>query len=130
MKKIISIALGVVLILGAIALTSSCKKDIDNAGALVGTVWFCQDGLDSYEMTFPTATEFEVYRINDGKTVKGIFIITGNKPSLTGSTITLTPKGSWIDGDILPLIGKFESETKLVVDDDGDKLTFVKVLIK
>lgn len=128
MKKILSIVLGVVLTLGAVALTSSCKKDIDNAESLVGTVWLCQDGLDTYEMTFPTATEFKVFRYNDSKSVKGVFIITGNKPTLTGSTITLTPNGSWMDGDLLPLIGKFESETKLVVDDNGDKLTFTKTI--
>lgn len=130
MKKSLSIVLGVILTLGAVALTSSCKKDIDNAGSLVGTVWLCLDGLDSYEMTFPTATEFKVFRNNDGKSVKGVFIITGNKPTLTGSTITLTPNGSWMDGDLLPLTGKFETETKLVVNDDGDKLTFVKTLLQ
>ena len=115
MKKILSIVLGVVLTLGAIALTSSCRKDIDNAQSLVGSYWLCQDGLDTYELTFPSATEFKVVEIGNNWVATGMFIITGNKTSLKDSHITLTLGigQKWIDGDSMPLTGKFESESKI-----------------
>ena len=127
MKKILSIVLGVVLTLGAIALTSSCKKDIDNAQSLVGTKWVCQDGLDIYNLTFPSASEFKVVRIGDNEVVTGVFIITGNKTTLTGSHITFTPNGRWIDGDTKILVGKFESESKLEID--SEDMTFIRSLL-
>ena len=127
MKKILSIVLGVVLTLSAIALTSSCKKDIDNAQSLVGTSWVCQDGLDVYHLTFPSASEFKVVRVGDNRVVTGVFIITGNKTTLTGSHITFTPNGEWMDGNTKVVIGKFESESKLEID--SEDMTFIRSIL-
>ena len=128
MKKILSVVLGVVLTLGAIALTSSCKKDIDNAQSLVGSTWTAQDGEDTYVLTFPSATEFRIVMSGSNWIATGLFVITGNKPSLTGSYITLTPGAgqTWIDGEIVPLTGKFESESKIKFDEDD--MVFIRTL--
>ena len=117
MKKIVSVVLGIVLTLGAIALTSSCKKDIDNAKGLVGSTWVAQDGGDTYKLTFPSASEFKMTCVGDNRIVKGVFIITGNKTSLAGSYITLTPDSAWWDDDLLPLSGEFESNSRLNIED-------------
>ena len=126
MKKIFYVVLGVVLTLGAVALTSSCKKDIDNAESLVGSLWTCQDDGDVYELTFPSSSEFKIIRTGDNRVVKGIFIITGNKTSLTGSYITFSPYDEWMDGDDDSITGKFESESKLVIN--SEDMTFTRSL--
>ena len=46
MKKIIAIIASVALAVTAIALTSSCQKDINNAKSLIGTLWICQDQVE------------------------------------------------------------------------------------
>ena len=128
MKKILSIALGVVLTLGAIALTSSCKKDITNAESLVGTEWVCTDVEGTFHLTFPSASEFRVVLEGSNWVAPGFFIITGNKASLTGShiTLTLSPGCTWIDGETAPIIGKFESESSIYFGDDD--MTFRRAL--
>jgi hypothetical protein len=124
MKKFITVVLGVILTLGAIALTSSCKKDIDNAQALVGSIWVAQDGADVYRLSFTSSTEFRITREGDNKIVTGVFIITGNKSTLAGSHITFSPNGTWMDGDEGALSGKFESESKLRIE--SEDLTFIR----
>lgn len=122
MKRFISVVLGVIITLGAIALTSSCKKDIDNAQALVGSIWDAQDGADVYRLSFTSSTEFKVTREGDNRIVTGVFIITGNKSTLAGSHITFSPNSTWMDGEDGPLSGKFESESKLRIE--SEDITF------
>lgn len=133
MKKFVSIVLGVVLTLGAVALTSSCKKDINNAESLAETLWVAQDGTDIYQLTFLTSTEFKMVQLGNNQVAKGVFIITGNKTTLTGShiTLTLTAGQKWLDGGMMPLIGKFESENKIRFDEfDDDDMVFVRTPFK
>ena len=113
MKKFFAILQGVVLTESAIALTSSCKKDIDNAKSLVNTTWIAQTDGYTYELTFTSTTEWKM--TGNGKQYEGVYVITGLKDSLTGCEIILTPVGEWIDDDETNF-GKFESETKLVID--------------
>jgi len=127
MKKFISVILGVVLTLGAIALTSSCKKDVKNASSLEGTTWFSTEG--AITLSFTSASEFRMTVQGEDFIATGTFIITGNKSSLTGSNITfaLVPGTTWFDGESTePITGLFESESKLVID-DGD-IVFNRVL--
>lgn len=131
MKKFVSIILGVVLTLGAIALTSSCQKDIDNAKSLVGTTWTATDVEVTYTLTFPSAAEFNISQNGGIFEVEGAFIITGSSSSkLTGCNITLTlnPGIEWIDGTIHPIIGVFQSEDKIYFAEDN--ITFTRVLKK
>ena len=129
MKKILSIVLGVVLTLSAIALTSSCRKDINNAESLVGTTWVAQEGSDVYTLTFPTSTEFRITEEGNDWIATGNFIITGNKTSLTGSHITLTLDfGShWVDDEFAPLTGVFVSESKIKFE--SENITFNRVVL-
>lgn len=128
MKKIISIVLGVVLLLGAVALTSSCKKDIANAKSLVGSTWTGKDGTDIYTLTFPSSTDFRIVLNGSNFVVNGTFIITGEKPTLTGSDILLTPNAGivWADGETDPISGVFVSESLLQIYDE--KMTFERVV--
>ena len=132
MKKFVSIILGVVLTLGAVALTSSCKKDIDNAKSLVGTTWTATDELEgTYTLTFPSAVEFRITLEGNNWIGEGAFVITGSSSSkLTGCNITLTlePGIEWIDGSILPISGVFQSESKIYFAEDD--MTFTRVLKK
>ena len=130
MKKVLSIVLGVVLTLGAIALTSSCRKDINNAESLVGTTWVAEDGSAVYTLTFPTSTEFRVTEEGNDWIATGKFIITGNKTSLTGSHITLTlDLGShWVDDEFAPLTGVFVSESKIKFEDYDENIIFIRAL--
>ena len=114
MKKFFAILLGVVLTVSAIALTSSCKKDIDNAKSLVNTAWLASTDGITYTLTFTSTTEFKI--AGNGKEFKGIYIITGAKDSLAGSTISLTVD-DWddFDWDEATVTGKFETDTKLVL---------------
>lgn len=131
MKKFVSIILGVVLTLGAIALTSSCQKDIDNAKSLVGTTWTATDVEATYTLTFPSAVEFNISLNGSIFEVEGAFVITGSSSSkLTGCNITLTlePGIEWIDGAIHPITGVFQSEDKIYFAEDN--ITFTRVLKK
>jgi len=114
MKKFLAFLIGAALTVTAIALTSSCKKDIDNAKSLVNTTWIAQTGGITYTLTFTSTTEFKI--AGDGREYKGIYIITGAKDSLAGSTITLTPVDDWGEMDWETGLGKFETETKLVIE--------------
>lgn len=116
MKKIFAALVSVALLVTAVALTSSCKKDIANAEALVGTLWIYENQLDNftYELTFTSSTEFKIVSPKTSQQTKGIFIITGSESGLTGATITMTPDGRF-EG-FLTLTGKFESEKKLVIE--------------
>jgi hypothetical protein len=132
MKKILSIVLGVALTLSAIALTSSCRKDINNAESLAGTTWTGEEYGDTFTLTFPTSTEFRITEEESNWIATGVFIITGNKTSLTGSHITLTlDLGShWIDGETNPITGVFVSESKIKFEDDDESIIFNRVLYK
>ena len=130
MKKILSIVLGIALTLSAIALTSSCRKDINNAESLVGTTWVAQDGSDVYTLTFPTSTEFRITEEGNDWIATGLFIITGNKTGLTGSHITLTlePGSHWIDYDTNRSVsGVFVSESKIKFE--SEDITFNRVVL-
>ena len=115
MKKLLSIVLGVVLTLGAVALTSSCQKDIDNAKALVGTSWVgAADGY-TYTIEFKSQTTFEMIEYGtltspSHKIFKGVFIITGAQSSLKGSYVTLTFESDWTHDWHS---GEFVSDTEL-----------------
>lgn len=121
--------LGVALTLSAIALTSSCRKDINNAEALVGTTWVATDGEDVFTLSFPSSTEFRVVEDGSNWIATGLFIITGNKSSLTGSHITLTlqPGSHWYDEDTAPVTGVFVSESK--INFENEDLIFNRVLL-
>ena len=119
MKKFLSILLSVALTVTAIALTSSCKKDIDNAKSLVGSTWVCSTTEITYTLTFPSSTTFKMTAEAKGHEFPdytGVFIIVGNKSSLTGSTITLTPDTKWWEEEKETAVGEFKSESKLVID--------------
>ena len=119
MKKFFAILLGVVLTVATIALTSSCKKDIDNAKSLVGTTWVCTADGYTYTLTFPSSTTFKMTAEAEGREFpeyKGVFIIVGNKSSLTGSSITLTPDSKWWEEEKETAVGEFKSESKLVLE--------------
>ena len=119
MKKFFAILLGVVLTVATIALTSSCKKDIDNAKSLVGSTWVCSTTEITYTLTFPSSTTFKMTAEAKGHEFPdytGVFIIVGNKSSLTGSTITLTPDTKWWEEEKETAVGEFKSESKLVID--------------
>ena len=109
MKKILAILLGVALVAGALSLTS-CQKNVDNAKALVGTVWIAVDGADTYTLTFTKQMECQM-QINDRTPYNGTFIILGNKPSLKGSTI----EAVFTDWKEMAeaLLGEFKSEDEL-----------------
>jgi len=128
MKKIISAILSAVLILGAIALTSSCKKDNGLSNSLKGSTWVCQDFTDTYTLTFPSANEFKITLEGNDFVAVGAFGISGNKTSLKGSTITLTlaPNTYWIDGETNAITGTFESESKLVIE--SEDMVFLRSL--
>jgi len=119
MKKFLSILLGSVITVTAIALTSSCQKDIDNAKSLIGTEWVCATGEITYTLTFPTSTTFKMTPSAAGREFQdytGVFIIAGAKSSLTGSAITLTPDSKWWEDEKETYVGEFKSETRLVVE--------------
>ena len=131
MKKFISIIVGVALTLGAVALTSSCQKDIANAKSLVGTTWTASvDGTD-YNIAFTSSATFDFSYIKGSLTAKasGTFIITGEKPSLAGSSIVLT-----ITNVLDPLelfdnntsSGTFKTDTQLVLNGTGVEVAFNK----
>ena len=115
MKKIIAIIASVAIAVTAIALTSSCQKDINNAKSLIGTLWICQDKVEgsTYELTFTSTTDFKM-TYNGAQQVTGVYIITGNMSSLAGSSILLTPDDAWSGHESMS--GKFETESKLVLD--------------
>ena len=130
MKKFFAILVGAVLTVTTIALTSSCKKDIANAESLVGTEWVCETALSTFTLTFPTSSSFKFTETAKGiepEVYNGTFIIFGNKSSLTGSSITLTPTTKWYEEDLATVVGEFKSESKLVLD-FGKKYDFERVL--
>lgn len=130
MKKFFAILVGAVLTVTTIALTSSCKKDIANAESLVGTEWVCETALSTFTLTFPTSSSFKFTETAKGiepEVYNGTFIIFGNKSSLTGSSITLTPTKKWYEEDLVTVVGEFKSESKLVLD-FGKKYDFERVV--
>lgn len=127
MKKFLAFLIGAALTVTAIALTSSCKKDINNAESLVNTTWVCETNTYTYTLTFPTASTFKITASTKGmedETYTGTFIIFGGKDSLTGSTITLTPSSKWWEEEKETAVGEFKSESKLVLE----KYDFERVL--
>ena len=130
MKKFFATLVGAVLTVTTIALTSSCKKDIANAESLVGTEWVCETALSTFTLTFPTSSSFKFTETAKGiepEVYNGTFIIFGNKSSLTGSSITLTPTTKWYEEDLATVVGEFKSESKLVLD-FGKKYDFERVV--
>lgn len=130
MKKFFAFLVGAVLTVTTIALTSSCKKDIANAESLVGTEWVCETALSTFTLTFPTSSSFKFTETAKGiepEVYNGTFIIFGNKSSLTGSSITLTPTKKWYEEDLATVVGDFKSESKLVLD-FGKKYDFERVV--
>lgn len=130
MKKFFAFLVGAVLTVTTIALTSSCKKDIANAESLVGTEWVCETALSTFTLTFPTSSSFKFTETAKGiepEVYNGTFIIFGNKSSLTGSSITLTPTTKWYEEDLATVVGEFKSESKLVLD-FGKKYDFERVV--
>ncbi len=130
MKKFFAILVGAVLTVTTIALTSSCKKDIANAESLVGTEWVCETALSTFTLTFPTSSSFKFTETAKGiepEVYNGTFIIFGNKSSLSGSSITLTPTTKWYEEDLATVVGEFKSESKLVLD-FGKKYDFERVV--
>ena len=125
MKKFISILVGVVLTLGAVALTSSCQKDINNAQSLVNTSWMAREGTTVYTLTFKSTSDFEMDVLSASKhnSYKGTFIITGNKPSLTDSNIVLGFDSTWTEDWSS---GYFKSDSQLVLS----SVVFTKVFAK
>ena len=112
MKKILAILLGVALVAGALSLTS-CQKNVDNAKALINTVWGAQDGADQYFLEFTSQMGCKM-RINDRSPYEGTFIILGNKPSLKGSSIEIVFT-DWTE-KVEALVGEFKSEDELDLD--------------
>lgn len=112
MKKILAILLGVVLVAGALSLTS-CQKNVDNAKALINTVWGTRDGADLYYLEFTSQMGCKM-RINDRSPYEGTFIILGNKPSLKGSSIEVLFT-DWSE-KVEALVGEFKSEDELELD--------------
>lgn len=112
MKKILAILLGVALVAGALSLTS-CQKNVDNAKALINTVWGAQDGADQYFLEFTSQMGCKM-RINDRSPYEGTFIILGNKPSLKGSSIEVVFT-DWTE-KVEALVGEFKSEDELDLD--------------
>ena len=112
MKKFIAILVGAVLTLGAIALTSSCQKDINNAKSLIDTKWMGTSDGYAFTLTFISQTKFEMRRvkIGDEKVFTGTFVITGNQTSLKGSDITLAFDGDWTESWHS---GSFVSDTEM-----------------
>ena len=130
MKKFFAILVGAVLTVTTIALTSSCKKDIANAESLIGTEWVCETALSTFTLTFPTSSSFKFTETAKGiepEVYNGTFIIFGNKSSLSGSSITLTPTTKWYEEDLATVVGEFKSESKLVLD-FGKKYDFERVV--
>lgn len=116
MKKFFAIIATVALMVTTAAITSSCQKDIAVAKSLIGTKWVCenQTGTESYVLTFTSQTECQLV-YNQQKQIKGVYIITGSKGSLAGSTISVTP----LEGqnyETKTITGVFESDKKLVLD--------------
>lgn len=126
MKKFIAILVGAVLTLGAIALTSSCQKDINNAKALVGSTWAGVSNSREYNLTFTSSTDFEmeVFTLPMTRNIyRGSFIVSGSKDSLTGSNIALAFDSSWKEDWST---GYFKSESELVLN----SVVFTKLLQK
>lgn len=115
MKKFFAALVSVALMVTAVAFTSSCQKDINNAKSLIGTLWICHDSVEgtTYELTFTSTTDFKM-TYNNSQQVTGVYIITGNMSSLAGSSILLTPDDAWSGHESMS--GKFETESKLVLD--------------
>lgn len=115
MKKFFAALVSVALMVTAVAFTSSCQKDINNAKSLIGTLWICQDQVEgsTYELTFTSTTDFKM-TYNGAQQVTGVYIIAGNMSSLAGSSIILTPDDAWSGHESMS--GKFETESKLVLD--------------
>lgn len=115
MKKIFAALVSVALMVTAVAFTSSCQKDINNAKSLIGTLWICHDSVEgtTYELTFTSTTDFKM-TYNNSQQVTGVYIIAGNMSSLAGSSIILTPDDAWSGHESMS--GKFETESKLVLD--------------
>lgn len=115
MKKIFAALVSVALMVTAVAFTSSCQKDINNAKSLIGTLWICHDSVEgtTYELTFTSTTDFKM-TYNNSQQVTGVYIIAGNMSSLAGSSIVLTPDDAWSGHESMS--GKFETESKLVLD--------------
>ena len=87
---------------------------IPESKALVGSTWMGNvKGVD-YELTFTSGTEFTI--TGNAKQYKGVYVINSTNASLTGSEITLTPVGEWIDENAND-VGQFESESKIVFKD-------------
>lgn len=131
MKKILGILVSAALIVAAVALTSSCKKDISNAKALVGTTWTATIDGESISLTFPTSTTFEMVISQGSLSAKatGVFVLTGEKPSLSGSAIALTLSDVPVGFDVFDrtVSGTFKTDTELVLKDgEGIELTFKK----
>lgn len=115
MKKFFAALVSVALMVTAVAFTSSCQKDINNAKSLIGTLWICHDSVEgtTYELTFTSTTDFKM-TYNNSQQVTGVYIIAGNMSSLAGSSIILTPDDAWSGHESMS--GKFETESKLVLD--------------
>lgn len=131
MKKILGILVSAALIVAAVALTSSCKKDISNAKALVGTTWTAKVDGSTIALTFTSSTTFEISGTTESVTQKasGTFIIAGEKASLAGSTITLTITNVLDPLEVFDsntVAGTFKTDTQLVLTDAGTELTFTK----
>lgn len=119
MKKFLSILLGVVLVAGAVLVTSSCKKDIENAKALTGTVWEAGDTESLYYLiTFKDQTNFEMTYHSGGVDYlyKGVFIITGSKSGLTGCRITFTFDDEIWESSNLWKTGEFTTEDSFTMN--------------
>jgi len=120
MKKFLSILIAVALTVTAIALTSSCKKDIDNAKSLINTTWICNTGEFTYTLTFTSSTAFKVTCEAVGRefpTYTGVFILAGGKAgTLAGSTITLTPDTKWWEEEKETAVGEFKSDNEVVIE--------------
>ena len=126
MKKFIAILVGAVLTLGAIALTSSCQKDINNAKSLVGSTWAGVSNSREYNLTFASSTDFDMEVLSLPLTrniYRGSFIVSGNKDSITGSNIALAFDNTWKEDWST---GYFKSESELVLN----SVVFTKVLQK
>jgi hypothetical protein len=139
MKKFLSVALGIVLTLAAIALTSSCQKDIDKARSLIVSSWVSEK-LDvevggtvykdvTYRLYFSSEAEFTVSIDGMDAEVSGIYLIIGSKPRLTGNTILFSPNDKWLDGTDEPLVGTFSTESELIVIIDEEEVKFERTVL-